>query len=125
MVQDAEKQSGAVWADDRDPRITRLRTFLRRWHIDEIPQLLNVLKGAMSMVGPRPEKEEISNELLERVPVIMKQGVKEGSGDSLDGYYEKIPYYSQRLSVKPGITGWPYRIVGLMEAMILNDSFSN
>jgi len=73
MVRDAEKQSGAVWVDGKDPRITRVGRFIRRWRIDEIPQLLNVFKGDMSMVGPRPEREEFIKEFQEKVPV-MKRG---------------------------------------------------
>ena len=83
MVEDAEKFSGPVWASDNDKRITRVGTILRKWRIDEIPQLWNVLKGDMSFVGPRPEREFFVNK-LEAV----------------------IPFYGERFSVKPGITGW-------------------
>jgi lipopolysaccharide/colanic/teichoic acid biosynthesis glycosyltransferase len=125
MVRDAEKQSGAIWADDRDPRITRLGRFIRRWHIDEIPQLLNVFKGDMSMVGPRPEREEFIKGFREKAPIVKRGKRKDDSGGTFVNYQEKIPYYTQRLSVNPGITGWPYRIVVLVQAMIFNDSFSN
>lgn len=83
MRHDAEKQSGAVWAQENDPRITRLGNFLRRTRIDEIPQLFNVVMGDMSIVGPRPERPEFISTLK-----------------------EKVPYYSERHFVKPGITGW-------------------
>jgi sugar transferase (PEP-CTERM system associated) len=83
MVQDAEKETGPVWAQETDPRTTRLGRVLRRTGLDEIPQMFNVLKGDMSFVGPRPERPHFVAELQ-----------------------EKIPYYSQRLVVKPGITGW-------------------
>ncbi len=83
MVEDAEKQSGPVWASDNDKRITRIGSIIRKWRIDEIPQLWNVLKGDMSFVGPRPEREFFVNQLE-----------------------EIIPYYGERFSVKPGITGW-------------------
>lgn len=82
MCADAEKQSGAVWAQENDTRITSAGRLLRKTHIDEIPQLINVLKGEMSIVGPRPERPEMIRDL--RV---------------LIGDYEK------RLQVKPGITG--------------------
>jgi lipopolysaccharide/colanic/teichoic acid biosynthesis glycosyltransferase len=83
MVEDAEKETGPVWAQETDPRITRLGKILRRTGFDEIPQMFNVLIGDMSFVGPRPERSHFVAELQ-----------------------EKIPYYSQRLVVKPGITGW-------------------
>jgi len=83
MVADAEKDTGPVWAQNADPRVTRLGRVLRRTGMDEIPQLFNVLQGDMSFVGPRPERPHFVAELQ-----------------------EKIPYYSQRLAVKPGITGW-------------------
>lgn len=83
MQSDAEKNTGPVWAKDNDDRITRVGRFLRKWRIDEIPQLWNVLKGEMSFVGPRPEREHFVKQLM-----------------------EIIPYYSERFTVKPGITGW-------------------
>jgi exopolysaccharide biosynthesis polyprenyl glycosylphosphotransferase len=83
MGQDAEKTTGAVWAQKDDPRITRVGNFLRKTRLDEIPQLFNVLKGNMSLVGPRPERPEIVDQLK-----------------------KKVPYYAKRHSVKPGLTGW-------------------
>jgi sugar transferase (PEP-CTERM system associated) len=83
MVQDAEKFSGAVWAEQDDPRITRFGRFMRKLRIDELPQIWNVLIGEMSFVGPRPERE-----------IFIKDLEKE------------IPYYATRLTVRPGITGW-------------------
>jgi sugar transferase (PEP-CTERM system associated) len=83
MVQDAEKQSGPVWASDNDKRVTRVGGAIRKWRIDEIPQLWNVLRGNMSFVGPRPEREFFVSK-LEKI----------------------IPYYVERFSVKPGISGW-------------------
>ena len=83
MREDAEKDTGPVWAQDRDPRITRVGSFLRRTRLDELPQLFNVLLGDMSFIGPRPERPEF-------VYALQKQ----------------IPFYMERLSVKPGITGW-------------------
>lgn len=83
MIAEAEKHSGPVWAQDNDDRITRVGSFIRKWRIDELPQLFNVLKGDMSFVGPRPEREFFVKELE-----------------------EIIPYYSERFTVKPGITGW-------------------
>jgi len=82
MRVDAEKNSGAVWARENDPRITPIGRILRKTHIDEIPQLLNVINGEMSIVGPRPERPEIVHELK-----------------------EVIRDYEKRLQVKPGITG--------------------
>lgn len=83
MVADAETKSGPVWAQSEDDRITRVGNFIRKWRIDEIPQLWNVLRGDMSFVGPRPEREFFIKQ-LEKL----------------------IPYYSERMSVKPGVTGW-------------------
>ncbi len=83
MRVDAEVQTGAVWAQKDDPRRTRLGTFLRKTSLDELPQLINVLKGDMSLVGPRPER-----------PVFIKQ------------FSKTIPNYNARHAVKAGITGW-------------------
>jgi lipopolysaccharide/colanic/teichoic acid biosynthesis glycosyltransferase len=83
MVADAEEKSGPVWAQENDERVTRVGRFLRKWRIDEVPQLWNVLKGEMSFVGPRPEREFFVQELE-----------------------KKIPYYGFRFAIKPGITGW-------------------
>ncbi len=83
MRQDAEASTGAVWAIDHDPRITRVGRFLRKSRLDEIPQLWNVLIGDMSFVGPRPERPEF-DEKLER----------------------EIPFYRARRAVRPGLTGW-------------------
>ena len=82
MVEDAETDH-AVWAQKDDPRITRVGRLLRKTHIDEFPQFWNILKGDMSVVGPRPERPEFINELA-----------------------EEIPFYRVRLAVKPGMAGW-------------------
>jgi len=82
MVRDAEKDTGAVWAKENDPRITSLGRLLRKTRIDEIPQFINVLKGEMSIVGPRPERPE------------MVRDFKKLIGD-----------YEKRLNINPGITG--------------------
>jgi exopolysaccharide biosynthesis polyprenyl glycosylphosphotransferase len=83
MVENAEQESGPKWAEEDDPRITRVGRFIRKLRIDELPQLWNVLKGDMSFVGPRPER-----------PFFVEQLEK------------KIPYFRERFVVKPGITGW-------------------
>ena len=83
MYINSEKNTGPIWAEQADSRITGVGSALRKYHLDEIPQLYNVLKGQMSIVGPRPERPQIIE--------VLK---------------EKIPYYTRRLKVKPGITGW-------------------
>jgi len=82
MVPDAEK-GRAVWAKEDDPRVTRMGRILRRTHVDEFPQFLNILKGEMSAVGLRPERSEFVEELA-----------------------KEIPFYRVRHAVKPGMAGW-------------------
>ena len=83
MTVDAEKDGKARWASKEDPRITRVGHYLRKSRLDELPQVLNVLQGEMSVVGPRPERPEFIAELQ-----------------------QVVPYYPVRLMVKPGLTGW-------------------
>jgi len=83
MRVDAEAETGAVWAIKDDPRVTSVGRIIRMIRFDELPQIFNVLKGEMSMVGPRPERPEFVKALT-----------------------EKIPYYRQRHCIRPGITGW-------------------
>jgi len=83
MRVDAEKGTGAQWAQEDDPRVTRVGRFLRKYRLDEFPQFLNVIRGDMSFVGPRPERPCFVEELR-----------------------KAIPYYDERHSVRPGITGW-------------------
>ena len=83
MSEDAEKDGKAVWASKNDARVTRVGEFIRKTRIDELPQLFNVLRGDMSLVGPRPERPEIVSNLA-----------------------KEIQFYSLRHHVKPGITGW-------------------
>jgi sugar transferase (PEP-CTERM system associated) len=83
MKVDAEIGAGAQWASENDPRTTRVGRFLRKYRLDELPQFINVIRGEMSFVGPRPERPFFVNELR-----------------------KKIPYYDERHSVRPGLTGW-------------------
>jgi sugar transferase (PEP-CTERM system associated) len=83
MRSDAEAKSGAVWAQTNDPRITGIGRFMRKTRLDELPQLWNVLRGDMSLVGPRPERPEFVTSLT-----------------------QQIPFYGQRHVVRPGLTGW-------------------
>ena len=82
MIKRAE-ENGPVWAEENDKRVTQVGRILRALHMDELPQLLNVIKGDMSLVGPRPERPEFVKELE-----------------------KQIPNYSLRHRAKPGITGW-------------------
>jgi exopolysaccharide biosynthesis polyprenyl glycosylphosphotransferase len=83
MYVDAEKTTGPVWTSDNDDRRTPVGKFIRRFSLDEVPQILNVIKGDMSLVGPRPER-----------PIFVKQ------------FSSEIPRYMERLRVKSGMTGW-------------------
>jgi sugar transferase (PEP-CTERM system associated) len=82
MRPDAE-QNGAQWADKNDNRVTSIGAFIRKYRIDELPQLLNVMRGDMSFIGPRPERPEFVEQLI-----------------------REVPYYAQRHNVKPGLAGW-------------------
>jgi lipopolysaccharide/colanic/teichoic acid biosynthesis glycosyltransferase len=79
---DAEK-NGAQWADKNDVRVTRVGGFIRKYRLDELPQLYNIFRGDMSFVGPRPERPEFVDKLV-----------------------HEVPFYSQRHNVKPGLAGW-------------------
>ena len=82
MVVDAETATGPVWASDQDPRITRVGRLLRRTALDELPQVINILKGEMSFVGPRSERPELHEEFV-----------------------RELPAFQHRLQVRPGLTG--------------------
>jgi exopolysaccharide biosynthesis polyprenyl glycosylphosphotransferase len=83
MIEDAEKPDSPQWASDDDPRITGIGKVLRRLRMDELPQIMNILRGDLHLIGPRPERPEFYAQLE-----------------------QEIPFYSVRLSVKPGLTGW-------------------
>jgi len=83
MIVNAEEKSGPVWASDDDPRVTPFGRILRKFRIDELPQLINVFLGQMSLIGPRPERPYFTEKLK-----------------------EKFPLYDRRFRVRPGITGW-------------------
>jgi exopolysaccharide biosynthesis polyprenyl glycosylphosphotransferase len=83
MVQNAERNGQAQWAVKGDARITKVGQFIRKTRLDELPQVMNVLKGEMSMVGPRPERQQF-----------------------IETLQQQIPGYCNRLDVKPGVTGW-------------------
>jgi exopolysaccharide biosynthesis polyprenyl glycosylphosphotransferase len=83
MVQNAERNGQAQWAIKGDSRITKVGNFIRKTRLDELPQVINVLKGEMSMVGPRPERQQFMEKLE-----------------------SQIPNFNKRLAVKPGLTGW-------------------
>jgi exopolysaccharide biosynthesis polyprenyl glycosylphosphotransferase len=94
MVTNAEEQGKAVWATKNDPRVTRVGRVLRKLHIDEAPQFWNILRGEMSVVGPRPERPEF-------VAQLEKQ----------------IPFYRLRHAVKPGMAGWAILHAGYVDSM--------
>jgi lipopolysaccharide/colanic/teichoic acid biosynthesis glycosyltransferase len=83
MIVDAEKYSGVTWSEDDDPRITKVGRWLRKTRLDELPQFINVLRGEMSVVGPRPERPSLVGQLT-----------------------RELPLYRARHAVKPGVSGW-------------------
>ena len=94
MYENSEQSTGPIWSDKKDSRITAPGKILRRYHLDEIPQLLNVLYGNMSIIGPRPERPEIIEKLI-----------------------MEIPYYSRRFKVKPGLSGWA-QVMGVYDVSV-------
>ena len=107
MITDAES-NGPQFACPGDQRITRVGRILRQWRLDEMPQLYNILKGQMSFIGPRPEREVFIREFQQMVP-DMREGRRPTDPQGVQvlcGFREYIPYYSYRLLVKPGISGW-------------------
>jgi len=83
MIINAESDTGPIWAESEDSRVTRIGKLLRRFHLDETPQLINILKGDMSIIGPRPERPYFVEKLK-----------------------ETYPFYNRRLKIRPGVTGW-------------------
>ena len=111
MNVDAEKETGPVWAKENDPRRTKIGGFLRKTSLDELPQLFNVLKGEMSLVGPRPERPNFVEEFKNGIPSYMlRQKIKVGmtgwaqvngwrGNTSLDKRIEHDLYYIQNWSI--------------------------
>ncbi|MBI3304803.1 sugar transferase [Candidatus Parcubacteria bacterium] len=98
MVPNAEKDTGVTWTKKDDPRITKAGRWMRRTHLDELPQLLNVIFGHMNLIGPRAERPEFAEDLN-----------------------EKIPFYEERFLTKPGITGWA-QVNNVFSSASLEDS---
>jgi len=107
MIADAES-NGPQFACHGDPRITRVGRILRKWRLDEMPQVYNILKSEMSFIGPRPERAVFIREFQQLVPDLRerRRATDPQGFQVVCGYRERISYYSYRLLVKPGITGW-------------------
>jgi len=102
MQVDAERHTGPVWAQEEDPRVTRFGKILRLSHLDELPQLINVIRGDMSLIGPRPERPELAAELREQLPqfqsrLAVKGGIT-GLAQISSGYAADFQSYSEKLS---------------------------
>ncbi len=102
------ESNGPQWASSRDPRITRMGRILRRFRLDEFPQFINILRGEMSCIGPRPEREIFIKKFQELLPRVRSgRRIKDPPACEIHyDYYERIPYYRHRLLMKPGLTGW-------------------
>ncbi|MCB0359338.1 MAG: sugar transferase, partial [Bdellovibrionales bacterium] len=103
MSHDAESSTGAVWAVKNDPRVTSVGRLLRKTRLDELPQLLNVLNGDMSLIGPRPERPEIADELAKVLPkferrLAVKAGIT-GLAQTANGYADSVSDYRRKLAL--------------------------
>lgn len=121
MQPDAEKLTGPVLASENDPRVTRVGRFLRRTRLDELPQFVNVLLGDMSIVGPRPERLELAEQLADAIPYFeermrdVKPGIT-GLAQVTLGYSGKPPPGSDLLPLEKDLTN-PFKIEGAEDAL--------
>lgn len=131
MRADAEKSSGAVWAAKRDPRVTRVGWFLRKTRLDELPQLVNVLKGDMSIVGPRPERPGFYARLDREIPFFAERTigirpgitgfaqVRQGYDTCIDDVRSKVGFdhaYGMRLT---SLADWLFTDIGIMVRTVI------
>ena len=118
MRADAEDETGPVWAKENDERVTRVGQFLRRSHLDELPQIINVVRDELSLVGPRPEREIFASSLAAEIPYFrLREYIRPGItgwaqvnfpyGDSVETAYEKLQYdlyYAKHASIRFDLT---------------------